>query len=622
MKKRILAVLMAAAMVLGVAGCSSETQEETPEEQTPESETQARFTPGDYTASADGYGGSVSVQVTVDEQNIVSVTVLENSETVGIGQVALDQLAQEIVDKQSLALDVVVGATYSSNAILTAVEEALSQAADDLSFLKVEKESESQGELQVLETDVVIAGAGLSGLSAAVSASEAGADVILLEKLGFTGGSAKTSLGAFMICEVEENEGYHVTDEPDTMEAALKRWSDYQSESLRESQYPDMERVEYMLTQTMYTIDWLTQQGAAFTPRNKIAERGMALLQVDVPDLSEESGTPAGRLLEKLRQVAVENGVTLYLETPATELIVEDGKVVGLRAQSPEGELEIRANSVILATGGYSESPELLERFIPDAGEIYTFGNPGNTGDGILMAEAVGAALYEDPWIHPGWPAPTNEFKAASPYATVFMEYSSPIEGVSESSYDHLMIDKDGNRFMNEAANYSTQVIKMVDLANGPYWSFQDNLSEQVAAIADAGLSTGTVIKGDTIEELAQQAGMDAATLQATVDRYNELAAAGEDTDFGKDPARLAPISSEGPYYLVEMIPSACDTLGGVKTNYDQQVLREDGSVIEGLYAVGSMSNRQYYNQMYFSGSALSFAATAGKNAGALAAAN
>ena len=273
--------------------------------------------------------------------------------------------------------------------------------------------------------------------------------------------------------------------------------------------------------------------------------------------------------------------------------------------------MEISAQNVILACGGYSESAEMIAKLIPEAGECITIGSAGNTGDGIVMAQEVGEALWENEWVHECWPGPTKAFRNVNPYAMIFMDSTSPLP-IAESSYYRLMVDKEGNRFMNEAGHYSAQVLDMVSHAGGSYWSIYDGLTDQAQEIAQSGLSTGDVVKGETLAELAAQLDMDPAMLEATVARYNEMCAAGVDEDFGKPETHLKAIG-EGPYYMIHMLPGACDTLGGIKTDYDQRVLREDGSAINGLLAVGAMTNGVYYNQSYFSGSQLTFASTTGK---------
>ncbi len=161
----------------------------------------------------------------------------------------------------------------------------------------------------------------------------------------------------------------------------------------------------------------------------------------------------------------------------------------------------------------------------------------------------------------------------------------------------------------------------MAELQAGPYWAIH-SVPEDADRLAlfESGIGHG-VLKGDTIADLAEQAGIDPAALQATFDRYNALAEAGDDADFGKVPESLIPYD-EGPYYMVRMVPAICDVLGGIQTNQEYAVIRADGTPIPNLYAAGSMSNKQYYNQWYFSGSSLTFASTAGRIAGAQAATN
>ena len=609
--KRVLSFLVCFVMLFALIGCSEQAVQ-------PQN-AGLKFTAGTYTATAKGFGGPITIEFVVSDSAIESVNVLESSETLGIGQLALERLTAEVVEYQSIGLDSVSGATITSNAFFAIAEDALTQAGADLAALKKPVEKAVSSEVKKLEADVVVVGAGLSGLCAAVSAAENGAKVIVLEKLAVTGGSAKASLGSYMVCEVPENEGHHVSDEPDTLDAAMERWLNYQKNSTRESIYPDVERVREQLIQSMFTISWLKSFGASFAPKSPIAERGMAMAQVDVAS-DKTDGKPAAKVLNLLKQVALDHGAEIYTETPATELIQENGAVVGVKATSPTGPVEVRAKNVILATGGFPNNQEMIAEMIPELTEVFSIASVGNTGDGIRMAKEVGAALFEDAWVIPSWPGPTNAFFAANSNATIFQNSNSPIEGVSDDTYHRLVVDKDGNRFMNEAAHYSLQVVTMARLKAGPYWAFYNGLEGIALETAESGLATGTVVKGNTIEEVAKAAGVDAANLQKAVDQYNQACETGVDEAFGKSKDYLDKPIGEGPYYMIQIIPSCSDTLGGVKTNLNRQVLREDGSVIQGLYAVGAMNNKYYYNQMYFSGSSLTFSSTDGRIAGAHAA--
>ena len=270
--RRALAILLSLAMLFALAGCAAPAQEEP--QQTAQAPADAaenpgtdvqpatapKFQAGSYTGTTDGFGGPITLEFVLSENAIESVTVVESSETLGIGQLALEKLTAQVVEYQSIGLDSVSGATVTSTAFFAVAEDCLSQAGGDLEALKKPVERAVSTEVSRLEADVVVVGAGLSGLCSAVSAVENGASVIVLEKLAVTGGSAKASLGSYLICEVPENEGYHVSEEEDTLDAAMERWMDYQANSVRVSPYPDEERLKEQLVQSMFTIGWLETQ--------------------------------------------------------------------------------------------------------------------------------------------------------------------------------------------------------------------------------------------------------------------------------------------------------------------------------------------------------------------------
>lgn len=608
MNKKWPALLTATALLVGSISACSGGEAPAPS-QAPSASSEAS-----YTATQKGFGGDVTVTVTFDGGKIVNVQADGPDETSGVGSIALEQLPDKLVESQSLRIDAVTGATVTSNAIFAAVKDCIAQAGLSEDDFMTDVSANVNAETVRYETDVVIVGSGLSGSTAAVAASEGGLDVIVLEKLPMTGGSAKSSKGSFMVYEGPENESFRVQNEDDTLEAALARWKEKQDTNSRvESNYPDYDRLSKMLLESSHTLQWMENHGASYTSTGPISIKGMAMLQVEID--GDETKTPAGRLLAKLSDIATENGAKILTSTPATELILDGDKVVGVKATSPDGPVEVYAKAVILACGGYISNQEMLHEYIPQLYSVTGIGVVGNTGDGIAMAKAAGAVEMDGAWLVPSWIAPAPEFVEANPLASVFQESSSPIEE-SESSYYRLVVNKDGERFQNEAAQYAKQVLDLTYLGENPYWALYDNLSATVAEIADSGLETGKVLKADTLEELAEKAGFDKDTFLATVNRYNEMCAAGEDTDFGKDADHLIAYGDNGPYYLVEMVPAGSDTIGGIQTNYDFQALREDGSAIDGLYAVGSMSNGAFYNQYYFSGSALTFAATGGRLVG------
>lgn len=579
-----------------------------------------RFVPGTYTATAEGFHGPVTLQVVFGADSIESVEAVEHSETYDAGRIALERLCSEAVEEQSFGIDSVAGATLSSLAFFNAARDCLEQAGADVAALTAPVEKEVRAEPLRLDADVVVVGSGIAGWSAAVSAAEQGAKVIVLEKLGLEGGNAKFSLGTFMICQVPENADYHISDEEDTLEAALARWEDYQRESGADSVYPDYERVRDDLVQTMCTIDWLKGLGADFEYTASYVDDRMSMAQVVMPGADDE-GTPVAKLMRMLEEIAVSKGAEVRIDTPATGLIVEDGAVVGVNAEAPDGPLEIAAKSVIIASGGFSASADLVAEKLPMLDELMYVGARGADGDGIAMAEAAGAAPFEDNWIIATPICPTNAFFFTNPRSFIFEEINPMYDAeVSDTTYHRLVVNSDAERFMNEAAHYALQNVTLANLRQGPYYALYSGLDEEKAAIMETGIPTGTVFKADTIADLAAAAGLDPDALQSAVDEYNRVCAAGVDDDFEKPAEYLDKPIEQGPYYLMQVVVSCSDTLGGVKTDERRQCLDESGNPIPGLYAIGSSSNKMRYNRMYFSGSSLTFNTTDGRIAGAAAA--
>lgn len=563
---------------------------------------------GEYTAIKKAYGGDITIQLTVEDGKISKIEAPNNTETKNVGGIAINKLTENILKYQSPNVDTISGATLTSFGYLNAVKDCLEQAGADLSlYEKAVVEDTIEDEYTV---DVVVVGGGLSGLSTATRLSEDGLNVLVLEKQSFLGGCSHMSLGSFMVAEVETNEGLHITDEEDTMEQAMARWHKKMDDG--NNAYPDYDRVEYMLTESMFTLDWLKNQGVTFEPKSPIADRGMAMVQGDA-DAGIPGATASSHIIALLEEKITENNGTILLDTPAVELISEDGVITGVKANHKGQEITVHADNVVLASGGFAANVEMQKELMPNSPEFFTITASGNTGDGINMAKSVGAAVYEDNWLQPAWPGPTNEFYRANPNAKFIVEVSSPIS-IEESTYDRMMVDSNGERFMNEAQPYGNQQVIMVDHGGTPYWSIYSNVSNEAMDIFKSGEKTGTVIIEDSLEALAGKMGANPDTFVTNAKRYDEMVKNGEDTDFGKDPSRLQkPVGENGPFVAVQVLPGSVDSFGGVKTNINQQVLNEEKEPISGLYAVGSMANRLYYNHNYLSGSQLTFGASTGR---------
>jgi len=445
--------------------------------------------------------------------------------------------------------------------------------------------------------DVVVVGGGLAGLSAAIKARQSGAEVILIEKLGMLGGSSALSGGGLGATNssVQRENGIE-----DSNESWKQLWVERQATSPRESRYPDWDRVDWLIENSAASIDWYLSLGYKFRTPEGFGVDPVLRLHFPYP---EGGGSVLTGFLENK---ANELGVTILKETPATELMVKDGAVAGVKAGSKSGEVTLNAKAVVLACGGFARSRELIGRFTPEVLEYfdYSVSGVGNTGDGIRMAEAVGAVTYEDNWmIGLGLRSPVQQMNNFYWYGTF------------------AFVNNDGERFTNEGGHYAIVYNDAVFSAPGGAWMLFDSgeAFKPFVEAAEGAAESEHVLKADTLEELAAAIGADAAKLSATIASYNQVAAGGTDP-FGKPAMQCVPLTA-GPFYAVRFYPCNMGTFGGVKTTDSFEVIDASGSPIPGLYAAGEMCNRPFYNMVYMSGSALQLAALTGQTAGEAAAA-
>ncbi len=595
-KTKIFSLLLCAVMLLSIVACKSASQG-------PEGANgnEALYKAGTYTAVAKGNNGDVKVEVIFDENSIVSVKVLEHSETPGISDTPIQRIPDEIVSGQTLAVEAVSGATYTSKAILAAVEDCVKQAGGNAENLKISKGSDGGNEIEtVMDTDVVVVGAGGTGLVAAASAYEGGADVIVLEKLAVIGGSTGLSGGGIAATDTRFQREAGIKD---TKESWMELWKERQATSNPNSIYPDYKVVDKFMDEAVITTEWLADYvGHSY---GSIEGYGVdTVKRLHFP--SEVDGKKGGAaLIQSIANFLDKNKIEILTETKATELIVdEDGRVTGVKAEGKDGKIVINAKKVILAAGGFAKNEDLLERFVPEvAGTAeLSAASAGTTGDGILMAEKVGAALYEEPWI-------------------IGLASGTKVDGTAGLAWDwtKVYVNENGERFINEDSHYAIVTNKIID--QNSTWAVFDSSEANAGLIAsiEAAMPTDEAAKADAIDSLAEAMGVP-DTLVKTIEQYNEGVQKGVDI-LGKNQNFLVSVE-KAPFYAIKLYPKTMGTFGGVKTNENYQVLREDGTVIENLYAGGECANKVMYNQVYMSGSAVQFALTSGRIAGSHAAQN
>ncbi|MFA5577822.1 MAG: FAD-dependent oxidoreductase, partial [Tissierellaceae bacterium] len=332
--KKLISFLLISMLIMGIVGCAKEAPVSTPE--LPGGmDSGTTFTSGTYTSAAPGKNGDVTVEVTFDERSIVSVIVKEHSETEGIGDTPIERIPKHIVEGQTLEVDIVSGATMTSNAILAVVEDCVKQAGGDISALKgKEKGSDSVTETE-LTTDIVVVGAGGTGLAAAASAHENGADVIVLEKLAVTGGSTSFSGGGISATGTRFQEELGIKD---TKESWMELWKARQMTSNPDGKYPDYSFVDRFMDEAIKTTHWLVDvvkhtygkiEGFGFDPVERLhfpVDGGGSVLTTNIEKHLKE------------------NDVKIMTETKATELITNShGDVIGVMTEGVNGKIKINA---------------------------------------------------------------------------------------------------------------------------------------------------------------------------------------------------------------------------------------------------------------------------------------
>ena len=575
--KRTLSLLLAFVMVLGLAACGGNTAQETTAAATAASEEAGIYTPGTYTGTAAGKNGDVKVEVTFSANAIDSVKVVEHSETAGISDGAIENIPAAIVENQSLAVDTVSGATITSDAILKAVADAVAQAGGDVEALKNAAAPAGEKEAKELSADVIVVGGGGAGMSAATRLAQLGKSVILVEKSGFLGGAISVSGGNQVVMGSQLQIDNGVAD--DSVESMV---ADFEANGANKN---NKEILTLFAENVGATTDWLVANcGITF-------EEGLHQLG-EYSHNRELAYTGGGAgFAEAMRKAVEEAGVQVLLNTKAESLIADNGTVTGVKAASSDADYTLTAGDVVLATGGYGANKDMLTDEMKSA--LY-YGPASSTGEGIQMAQAVGAQTAN---MEYGKRYPNGiEVSEGMAKSTI----AGNIVGWTMSA---ILVNKDGNRVVNEKASNRTILEEELKQEGGELYLLLDAETFEAwkAKLAPAGISDADIEKyleangtttpvfahGETLEEAAAAAGINADNLKATVEKYNGFVAKGSDDDFGRAATYLTKTIGEGPYYIVEQKPRFATTMGGLVINTSMQVLNEAGEPISGLYAAG-----------------------------------
>lgn len=564
---------------------------------------------GDFTGTAKGFGGDVSVTLTLTDGAITGCTAEGKDETQGVGSEAIAQMPGKIAESGSIAVDGVSGATATSTAIKEAAAAALTAAGLNPDDYKTAVEKDTVAEDSTVDADVVVVGAGGAGMTAAITAAGEGKSVVILESQSMVGGNSVRATGGMNAAKTvyqDENEFGESAGVEKTLKTAAEKYADnetitalaktvseqwaayqanptgyFDSVELMELDtmiggkgINDPELVETLCANSADAIDWLDEHG--ITLHNVSSFGGASVKRIHRPVNAEGKTVSVGSYMIPLLQENCEKaGVKMMLDTTATEILTDaNGAAVGVKATGASGEtVTVNAKAVVLATGGFGANLDMVVKYKPELKGFMTTNAPGIQGQGIEMAQAIGAATVDmdQIQIHP-----TVEANTAALIT----------EGLRGDGA--ILINEEGKRFIDEVG--TRDVVSAAEIAQtGSYsWLVVDQAMVDASSVIQGYIKKGYTVTGATYEELGKAMGVDAAAFAETMEKWNGYVEAKNDPDFGR--TSFANKLDTAPYYAIKVTAGVHHTMGGLKINANTEVLNEKGEVIPGLFAAGEVT--------------------------------
>ena len=597
-KKVTAALLLLLSISFAACGTKEPAAPETPE--TPSTIGEGLFTPGTYEGIAKGYHGDITLTVTVDENNILEIK-SEHTETEGLGDKAVATLTEAALEKASLSMDLVSGATYSSQGFLAALEAALVKAGADVEKLKIKETVEVEKKDQEFNTEVAIIGGGGAGLAAAVSAHQNGAKVLLVEKMPNIGGNTIISGSAFNAVDPKRQSAQGIEDSVEKHFQQTYEGGDKQG---------DPELVRVLVENAYPTIEWLESLGMKFT--DKVFTVLGALWPRSHKPVEPLGTGYVNTFMNYINEH--KDDITVLTEVEAKELLVNaDGAVTGFLAEGKNGKITVNAkNGVIVATGGFGANVEMRDQYNtiwPKLTNIKTTNHRGATGDGIIMAEKVNASIVQMENIQ-------------------LLPMGDPVTGslsgnIEQGVENRIFVNAEGNRFVDEGARRDVMTKALMEQTDSMMWVIVDqhsyptgdtvnNFNETI----DSLVKEGRAYKADTLEDLAKQIGVEPENLVKAVEAFNASVDGAED-EFGR--TLFMDKLDTAPFYAGKRVPTVHHTMGGIKITPETRVVDQNGEIIKGLFAAGEVTGG-IHGSNRLGGNALADVHTFGRIAGATAA--
>ncbi len=582
-----------------------------------------KYEPGIYNVVAPGHNGNLPMAVTLTEERIETISIDTTGESEGIADVVFTRIPSQIVEGQTLNIDILSGASVTSQGVIDGVAKAVKQAGANPDILRKRPKAPSalDKEDAELTADVVVIGGGGAGLSAAASVLQEGKRVVIVEKFPSIGGNTvrtggpmnaanpvwqkgfsampgerhrleeilkidETEIEAEYVADVKllkEQINVYLADEDYLFDSSIfHRIQTYlggkRVDQNGEKIYGQYDLVKILTDEALNSIHWLENIGVEFDQDDVTMPVGALWRRGHKPLKNEGYAYVAA-----LETFVKEQGGEIITDTAVEEIIMTNGKASGVIGKGMNGQkVTVNADAVVIASGGFGANTKMLKQYntywTEIADDIKTSNSPAITGDGIHLGQEVGAEL-----VGMGF--------------SQMMPVSDPntgalFSGLQVPPQNFVMINTEGKRFVNEYGSRDELTQAAID-NGGLFYLIADEMIKETAYNTsqekiDQQVAAGTLYRADTLEALAKQLNISSDVFINTIANYNRYVEKGLDPEFGKDVFDLK--VEKGPFYATPRKPAVHHTMGGLKINTKTEVIDTNGQIISGLFAAGEVA--------------------------------
>lgn len=516
---------------------------------------------GTFTASSDGYLGDITVEVTFRDGILTDAEVIEHMESAAISEDAIKNIPEYVVENQSVSVDVSTGATITSKGILNAISDAIEQAGGNLSEWQEDATLKHETKIEELETDVIVIGAGTSGIATVLRLEELGYDTVLIEKTDTLGGSISFQKDPSQIVISDDSESKSL------LKQDLLSGSEGANETL----------VKLLTDQLEETVIW----------QKEILGLDFEKEYIDTGDYQENAlkyfDLSSGDISELYEKEAEVSGSKILKETGIIGLIQNGQGIDGIKAKSANGTVyEISSEALVFATGSGSHVSDTL-----------MYGPEGNTGDAVFIVSGAGISFYPTTYTYSSYPAIQIDESGQDVYHAVQKALRKGAFIMNENYERFVREDESQENLYKAALNQEKTYIVMSESA---YKSFLNEIDDEDGSLQEA---LEENYGGSTLMDVCSKENLDAFELIGLVNKYNHMVSSKADTDFGRSEESLKnTIESNEKCYIIPLYNYCFDTNDGFEVNEKLQVQTIDGETMDSVYAVGSVAGNVFGSTM------------------------